>query len=47
MVNRMVMRADHVKFLYYEGGDTGVIKCRMAPDGTLSECRPMSVSLED
>lgn len=40
-------RADEVKFLYYEGGDTGVIKCRMAGDGALSDCHPMTVSLEE
>jgi hypothetical protein len=39
-------RGDEVKFLYYEGGDTGVIKCRMAPDGALADCHPMTVELE-
>ncbi|MBK6696829.1 MAG: hypothetical protein IPG50_32255 [Myxococcales bacterium] len=40
-------RADQVKFLYYQGGDTGVVRCRLAGDGTLADCRPMAVSLED
>jgi len=39
-------RGDEVKFLYYEGGDTGVIRCRMAPDGALADCHPMTVELE-
>jgi hypothetical protein len=39
-------RGDEVKFLYYEGGNTGVIKCRMAPDGALADCHPMTVELE-
>jgi hypothetical protein len=39
-------RGDEVKFLFYEGGDTGVIKCRMAPDGALADCHPMTVELE-
>ena len=40
-------RADEVKFLYYEGGETGVIKCKAAGDGSLSDCHPMTVTLED
>ncbi len=47
VVRGITSRADQVKFLYYEGGDTGVVKCRVAGDGTLSECRPMTVSLEN
>lgn len=39
-------RGDEVKFLYYEGGDTGVVKCKMAPDGALADCHPMTVELE-
>lgn len=39
-------RGDEVKFLYYEGGNTGVIKCKMAPDGSLADCHPMTVELE-
>lgn len=40
-------RADEVKFLYYEGGDTGVIKCRLVEGGSLADCHPMKVALED
>lgn len=47
IVRGITSRADQVKFLYHEGGDTGVVKCRVNADGTLSECRPMSVSLEN
>jgi hypothetical protein len=47
LVRGITSRADHVKFLYYEGGDTGVVKCRLDGDGTLTECRPMTVSLEN
>jgi hypothetical protein len=47
IVRGITSRADHVKFLYYEGGDTGVVRCRINPDGTLAECRPMTVSLEN
>jgi hypothetical protein len=39
-------RGDEVKFLYYEGGDTGVVKCKMAADGALADCHPMTVELE-
>lgn len=47
IVRGITSRADEVKFLYYEGGDTGVIKCRLGPDGVMAECRPMTVTLED
>ena len=47
LVRGITSRADEVKFLYYEGGDTGVVKCRVNGDGTLTECRPMTVSLEN
>jgi hypothetical protein len=39
-------RGDEVKFLYYEGGNTGVIKCKMGGDGALSDCHPMTVELQ-
>jgi hypothetical protein len=39
-------RGDEVKFLYYEGGDTGVIKCKMSAEGALADCHPMKVELE-
>ena len=40
-------RADEVKLMYLEGGDTGVIKCKMAADGALTNCQPMQVVLKD
>lgn len=40
-------RGDQVKFLYYQGGDTGVVKCQLGADGALANCRPMQVALED
>ncbi|OJY25994.1 MAG: hypothetical protein BGO98_36015 [Myxococcales bacterium 68-20] len=47
VVRGITSRADQVKFLYIEGGDTGVVKCQLGADGTLSNCHPMTVALED
>ncbi len=47
LVRGITSRADHVKFMTYQGGETGVIKCRINADGTLADCKPMAVSLED
>lgn len=47
IVRGITSRGDQVKFLYIEGGDTGVVKCKLNPDGTLTSCRPMTVALED
>ena len=47
LVRGITSRNDELKFLYYEGGTTGVIKCKLAADGALSECRPMQIALED
>ena len=47
LVRGITSRADQVKFLYYEGGATGVIKCRLGADGVMSQCVPMNVELED
>jgi hypothetical protein len=38
---------DQIKFLYFEGSDQGVVKCKVAGDGTLSACRRMAVVYED
>jgi hypothetical protein len=46
IVRAISRRGDEVKFLYLQGSDTGIIKCTMAPDGSLSACHPMSVELE-
>ena len=47
VVRGITSRADQAKFLYIEGGDTGVVKCQLGTDGALSNCRQMTVSLED
>ena len=47
VVRGITSRADQVKFLYIEGGDTGVVKCQLGADGSLSKCHPMTVVLED
>ena len=47
VVRGITSRADQVKFLYVEGGDTGVVKCQLGTDGSLSKCHPMTVTLED
>ena len=46
IVRGITSRGDEVKFLYYQGADTGVIKCKMNPDGALADCKPMAVELE-
>ena len=46
IVRGVTSRGDEVKFLYYQGADTGVIKCKMGSDGALSDCKPMTVELE-
>ncbi len=38
---------DQIKFLYSEGGGQGIIKCKVNPGGALTECRPVTVALED
>ena len=44
-------RGDSVKFLYqpskFLSTEQGVIRCKIGVDGALSECRPMTVTLED
>ena len=47
IVRGITSRADEVKFLYYEGGDSGVIRCRLGADGVMSNCQPMTLVLED
>ena len=47
VVTAITYSRDQIKFLYAEGAEQGVIKCKMNPGGALSECRPISVSLEE
>jgi hypothetical protein len=47
VVRGITSRGGEVKFLYQQGDETGVIKCQMAPDGALSQCKPMTVKLEE
>jgi hypothetical protein len=46
LVKAISSRGDEVKFLYIQGSDTGIIRCKMAVDGALAECHPMSVELQ-
>ena len=46
LVKAISSRGDEVKFLYLQGSDTGIIKCKMGADGSLVECHPMNVELQ-
>jgi hypothetical protein len=47
VVTAITSSRDQMKFLYFEGSDQGVIKCKVASDGALSDCRQMAVAFED
>ena len=47
VVTAITSSRDQVKFLYIEGNGQGVIKCKVAADGTLGECHPMTVTFQD
>lgn len=47
VVTAITSSRDQIKFLYIEGSDQGVIKCKVAGDGSLGECRQMAVVYED
>lgn len=47
VVRGITSRDDQVKFLYLQGSDTGIVKCKVGADGALSACRDMQVTLED
>ncbi|HWV39473.1 MAG TPA: hypothetical protein VN033_13470 [Vulgatibacter sp.] len=36
-----------VKFLWTDGSDQGVVKCEVADNGDLNQCRNMNLVLED
>ena len=52
VVRGITSRGDSVKFLYQQNkflGSTeqGVIRCKVGAEGALSDCRNMTVTLED
>lgn len=47
VVTAITSSRDQVKFLYIEGSDQGVIKCKVGGDGTLGQCRQMAVTFQD
>lgn len=47
VVTAITSSRDQVKFLYVEGSDQGVIKCKVGADGSLAQCRQMAVTFED
>jgi hypothetical protein len=38
---------DRMKLLYQEGATFGVVKCKVAPDGKLTDCVNMPVNLHE
>ncbi len=47
VVTAITSSRDQIKFLYVEGTDQGVIKCKVAGDGALGECQRMAVTFQD
>jgi hypothetical protein len=47
VVTAITSSRDQIKFLYVEGSDQGVIKCKVGGDGSLTQCRQMAVTFED
>lgn len=47
VVTKITSARDQMKFLYAQGEEQGVIKCQVAPDGALSQCRNMGVQVEE
>ena len=46
MVRAISQSRDQIKFLYTEGATQGILKCQVAADGALSNCRQMTVVFE-
>lgn len=50
-VVNITSRGDQVKMVYYQqtfmGYDQGIVKCKAADDGKLSECRKLKVNFKD
>lgn len=40
-------RNDEIKFLYHQGDETGIVRCRIQANGALDDCKPMTVQFEE
>jgi hypothetical protein len=47
VVTQITSARDQIKFLVVQGNQQQVIKCQVAGDGALSNCRPMQLVLQD
>lgn len=47
VITHITSARDQIKFLVRQGNDQSVLKCQMGADGALSQCRSMTVALED
>jgi hypothetical protein len=45
-VTQITSAKDQIKFLVVQGSSQQVIKCKMATDGALSECKPMQIVIQ-
>jgi hypothetical protein len=43
----MDIRGNQLKLLYQQGSDFGVVRCKAATDGALSQCQQVKVTLHD
>jgi hypothetical protein len=46
VVKQITSARDQIKFLVVQGNSQQVVKCKMAGDGALSECKPMQIVLK-
>lgn len=46
VVTQITSARDQIKFLVVQGNQQQVIKCQVAGDGALSNCRPMQIVLQ-
>ncbi|UQA62451.1 hypothetical protein [Polyangium aurulentum] len=47
VVTQITSARDQIKFLIVQGDQQQVLKCQVAGDGALSNCRPMQLVLQD
>jgi phosphoribosylformylglycinamidine (FGAM) synthase-like amidotransferase family enzyme len=47
VIQAITGRQDQMKFLYVEGNDQGIVRCKVNPDGSLTQCANVSVALEE
>jgi hypothetical protein len=47
LVVHVTSARDQIKFLYLQGNGQGVLKCQVAADGALNQCRDVAVALDD